>query len=128
MRYRIFPAAAGALVACAAMFGSGCAPMTGASSLTLVSQDITRTSPEIEILGDKIQHDETLTWALVVFMFGSGGANHETAVDNALNQCDADLLVEAELKTITIGIPYIFMQFKSRVTGYPARFIEEGGN
>lgn len=112
--------AVGALLATAA----GCVPMTGSPSLTMLSRDIDRNSPQIQVVGDKVKESDTLTWALFFLMAGSPVPSHEAALDRLLNKHNADLLVDADMKVTTYGIPYIFMQFKHTVTGYPARFVK----
>ena len=105
---------------------SGCIPMTGSPSLTLLSRDINRQSPQIKVVGNKVKESDTMTWALVFFLKGPTYLSHEAALDRILDKYHADLLVEADMTAVTYGIPYIFMQTKCTVTGYPARFVAEG--
>lgn len=109
-----------------ALCAAGCAPMSGGPSLTLLSADLDRTSPQLEVLDDRITDSDTQTWALLFLLSGPMRPSHETVLDRILEQYDADLLVEAEMKSVTRGIPYIFMQMKQEVSGYPARFVEGG--
>jgi hypothetical protein len=106
------------------LFGvvAGCVPMTGSPSLTLLSRDLNRNSPQIEVVGDKIKESDSFTWTLIFLVYGSMAPSHEVALDRALEKYDADLLVESEFSTTTYGCPYIFMRAKCTVTGYPARF------
>ncbi len=109
-----------------ALCAAGCAPMSGGPSLTLLSADLDRTSPQLEVLDDRVTDSDTQTWSLFFLLAGPMHPSHETVLDRILEQYEADLLVEAEMKSVTRGIPYIFMQIKQEVSGYPARFVQGG--
>ena len=114
------------LIVASLALASGCVPMTGSPSLTMLSRDIDRNSPQIKVIGDKVTESDTFTWALFFLFVGPPTPSHEAALDRLLDKYNADLLVETDMNVTTYGVPYIFMQTKYKVTGYPARFVKGG--
>lgn len=111
-------------IAALLLLSAGCVPMTGNPSLTLISRDINRNSPQIEVIGGKVTESDTVTWAVIFLVAGPMVPSHEAALDRVLDKYNADLLVDTDMNVTTYGIPYIFMQSKYKVTGYPARFVK----
>lgn len=105
---------------------SGCAVMQGTPSLTLLSRDITAESPNIEVIGEMDEESDTMTWCLVFALFGRAPLSHEGPANRLLEKHNADVLVDAEMTTTVLGIPYIFMQISNTTKGRPARFVEGG--
>jgi hypothetical protein len=115
------------LMACWSLAGfAGCTVMSGGPSLTFISRDINANSPNIKVLGPKDSETDTLTWCLIFAMFGQGMPNHEATADRLLDKYNADLLLDAEMTSMVVGIPYIFMQFSMTTSGVPAKFVTGG--
>jgi hypothetical protein len=122
----VFRTVAALSLACSLLLGSGCAVMQGSPSVTLLSREITADSPNIEVVGEMDKEQDTLTWSLILLMWGKARPTHEAPLARLLKKHNADLLVDAEMKTVWYGVPYIFMQFHMVVTGRPARFVNGG--
>ncbi len=103
----------------------GCVPLTGAASMTLMTRDLPRSSENLELVGGPVEETETLTWALFFLLFGQN-PTHESVVDRLLEKHDADVLLDGELTTSQIGIPYIYMRLSTTAKGQPARYKNRG--
>lgn len=103
---------------------TGCAVMTGSPSLTFLSRDINSSSPNIKVLGSKDQESDTLYWCLLFAMFGQAQPSHEASANRLLEKYNADLLLDAEMTSTVVGIPYIFMYFRMTTKGIPAVFVK----
>ena len=104
---------------------SGCTPMHGTASLTLITRDLSVDSNSIELIGGVDKISDSMYWALIFGMFGKQ-PTHEAVIERLLERHQADVLLDAELTTSNFGIPYIFMVFSDTVKGQPARFVDGG--
>lgn len=109
------------------LLASGCAPMAGVPSMTLMSRDIKPDPARYELIGDVVEDSECLNWFLIFGMAGSARPNHESVVSRILQKHNADLLLNTEFTTSQLGIPYLFMNMCANVKGQPARIVD-GGN
>lgn len=109
----------------ASLLISGCMPMKGSPSLTLITREVPKDSKNIELIGDSDKISDSMYWVLFFGLFGKVGT-HEGVVDQMLEKHQADILLNAELTSSGYGIPYIFMVFSDTVEGQPARFVNGG--
>lgn len=115
------------LMILASLFVSGCAPMLGVPSMTLMSREIKPDPARYELIGDVVEDFECLNWFLIFAIAGSPQPTHESVVSRILQKHDADLLLNAEFTTSQLGIPLLFMRMCANVKGQPARIVG-GGN
>lgn len=115
------------LMILASLFVSGCAPMAGVPSMTLMSRDIKPDPGRYELIGDVVEDSECLHSFLIFGMAGLAQPTHESVVSRILQKHDADLLLNAEFTSSQLGIPLLFMNICANVKGQPARIVG-GGN
>lgn len=111
-------ALAGALAAAL----SGCVPMVGTASLSLLTRS-NGAAVRFEPVGPPVSRSECLYWALL-WMGGHGQLTHETVVERILDEAGADVLLDAQFYTEGYGFPYIFMMQCATVEGQPAKVVE----
>jgi hypothetical protein len=96
---------------------AGCAPLSGTTSLTVLSTE------HLEGLERSAYFEEETactSWLLTLFGWGDP-SSHETLVARLLERTGSDALVEAKLESSTYGFPYVFMRSCGSVTGRPAK-------
>jgi len=99
-----------------ALNGSACAPLSGTSSLTVLSAE----TPHGLVPAAKTEQERACTnWALVFFVWGDQ-SSHETLVSRMLERTGADTLVDAKAESSTWGFPYLYMRSCETVTARPA--------
>lgn len=113
------------LLVATVLAGTGCVPFVGVPSTTLMTRELPRSSPEIELVGGPVEETETMTWALFFALWGQR-PTHESVVARLLEKHDADLLLDAELTSSQFGIPYVFFLFNTTAKGQPARYKDRG--
>ena len=95
----------------------GCAPLSGASSLTVLSADRIDglvAQPQVE------EERDCANWLLTLFLWGRG-SGHEALTERLLARTGADAIVDARVESSTWGFPYLFMRSCETVRGRPAR-------
>ena len=103
-----------------------CAPYVGAPSLTLLAPDYPKDSPNIEIVGEIDEVSTDFYWTIIFLITGEPIPSHEAVISKLLEKHDADLLLNAEVTSEQIIIPYLFMRVRTHVKGQPARIIAGG--
>src|SRR5688572_6869830 len=106
------------LLSIVALASAACAPLSGASSTTVLAAS---TPPSTRVIGEPVEERSCSNWLLTLFYWGDGDG-HEALVARALERTKADALVDAEATTSSHGVPYIYMRDCSTVRGRPARF------
>ncbi len=104
---------------------TGCAPMVGTPSLTLLAADEV-VDDQFVPLGKRVEESDCLHWALILFMWGTLQPSHEAVVQRMLDENDADVILEAQVTTSQYGIPYLYLMSCSNVEGIPARRADAG--
>jgi len=102
------------------------APYIGAPSLTLLAPDYPQDSSNIEIVGDIDEVSTDYYWTLIFLISGNPIPSHEAVISQLLEKHDADLLLNAEVTSEQIIIPYLFVRVRTHVKGQPARIIAGG--
>jgi hypothetical protein len=103
----------------AAAAAVGCAPLSGTTSLTVLSAD------HLEGIERSAYFDEETActnWLLTLFGWGDP-SSHETLVARLLERTSTDVLAEAKLESSTWGFPYVFMRTCTSVTARPSKRI-----
>src|SRR6185436_13030857 len=96
---------------------SACAPLSGTTSLTVLSADAPRSlTPSAEVVEERA----CTNWLLTLFLWGDPSP-HEVLVARMLERTGADTLVDAKATSSSWGVPYVFMRGCQTVTARPAR-------
>ena len=111
------------LTACLGMALSsiGCAPMRGSPSLSLLTRAVPPKGKAYQPISGPVEDTDCIHWVLL-FVFGKSGS-HEAIVRRMLKRHNADVLLDAEMKLSSFGLPYLYLQSCVRVTGTPARLV-----
>ncbi|MBL7715149.1 MAG: hypothetical protein JNL01_06740 [Bdellovibrionales bacterium] len=97
---------------------SGCSTMMPASSFTLLSNNAGK--PYKALTAQPVSESVCQQMALIV-MFGDMAPSHEQLVATMLEKHDAEVLLNAEMSTTTLGFPLLYFRHCVNVTGIPAR-------
>lgn len=100
---------------------SGCVPMTGTASLTLMTRS-SGTKVSFEPVGGRVERSECMYWVLLG-LGGNGLQTHESTVERILEEHDADVLLDAQFYNESWGVPYLFLMTCATVEGQPAKVV-----
>jgi hypothetical protein len=95
----------------------GCAPLSGTTSLTVLSAEKLK---GLEPIAYTAEETACTNWLLTLFIWGDP-SSHETLVARLIERTGADALVDAKLESSSWGFPYLFMRGCASVRGLPAK-------
>lgn len=105
------------LAALATLAATGCAPLAGTASLTILAPE---SPPGLELVGAPVEDSVCSTWAAVFALWGEP-LTHESMVARMLDRTHADVLLDASLTSSTQGVPFIFLRSCETLKAQPAR-------
>lgn len=100
----------------------GCSmAMRPSASATLLSSDIKKESDMVVPIGNVVsESDCNYMWSILI-VTGNPMPSHERLIGKILERTNADILLDADLSSTFMSIPYIFGMDCLTVSGQPAR-------
>ncbi len=92
--------------------------MDGTPSLTVLSRSNLRA--HFEPVAEPVEERQCLHQLLFVFLFGNANPTHEAVIADLLDRYDADVLLDAEVTTVSYPFG-LYNRFCRQVRGQPAR-------
>ena len=105
----------------ALILGACSPPPPGAASFTVISDQPDKTSKYYTPSGESVEGRDCFTAGPFYLFLAGKMPVEETLLSKVLEENNADVLLDAEIKHTSIFIPYIFMHSCVNVSGTPAK-------